>query len=357
MPIPIFAGTWHIQTNAKLRTDDVTGVMTFDDKLTTMSSIITTFYSQAKQYAKVASAGPVGGSRKAVGVLAPAPATPLYIFIAPEYYFKKTIGERCVSKVERDQFINCMSQLAANKPNLLLVPGTITWKKDATDSKSRKKAQTRLLERQHNFADGAFAAKKREQLKFVGDVKFVAYNTAYLFYGTSTFKYHKMNDVGELQAGDTDTLFIPGSLRGNYTIAGLQMGIEICGDHDVGMLNQPVDIHIVTSAAVTRKNDKVWAKDGGMFLHASNEGSEALKVTRAGATIPPNLNPLASMSHQPQLGTEHDMQFEIQSRLQDLRNRGVPESAVQQSADKFTKQVRQAFGGTLTTWMGMLDTV
>lgn len=355
MPTPIFAGTWHIQTNAKLRTDDVTGVMTFNDKLTTMSAVVSDFYSQAKQYAKVASAGSAGGSRKAVTTTAP--ATPLYIFIAPEYYFKKAIGERCVTKVERDQFLATMSQLAANKPHLLLVPGTITWKKDATDSKTRKKAQTRLIDRQHKFADGAFAEKKREQLKLVGDVKFVAYNTAYLFYGASTFKYHKMNDVGELQAGDTDTLFIPGSVRGNYTIAGLQLGVEICGDHDVGMLNQLVDVHIVTSACVTRKNDKIWAKDGGMFIHASNEGSEALKITRGGATAPPNLSPLASMSNQPQLGTEHQMHFEIQSRLQDLRNRGVPESAVQQSADKFTKQVRQAFGGTLTTWMGMLDSV
>ena len=355
MPTPIFAGTWHIQTNAKLRTDDVTGLMTFNDKLTTMSAVITDFYSQANQYAKVASAGTAGGSRKAVTTTAP--ATPLYIFIAPEYYFKKTIGERCVTKVERDQFIATMSQLAANKPHLLLVPGTITWKKDATDTKTRKKAQTRLVERQYKFTDGAFAEKKRQQLQFVGDVKFVAYNTAYLFYGTGTFKYHKMNDVGELQAGDTDTLFIPGSIRGNYTIAGLQLGIEICGDHDVGMLNQPVDIHIVTSASVGRKNEKVWAKNGGMFLHASNEGSEAWKVTRPGGTTPLQLSELASMSNQPQLGTEHQMQFEIQSRLQDLRNRGVPESAVQQSTEKFTKQVRQAFGGTLTTWMGMLDTV
>lgn len=349
---PVFAGTWQIETNSTDLAKDVPGVFAFDQKIETMTNVVQDFYKNARQYAKIG--GMTAGSR-AMPQSSPAEDRPLYIFIAPEYYFKKTVGERCVDKADRDRFIAAMSAIAQTSHNLLMIPGTVAWKKQA-DLKSSKKAEQRLIDRERNFlgqikekdVKGLFAKQKMLYRQDPG-AQYVAYNTAYIFFGAQTYKYHKMNDFSELEKGDQNTVFIPGSVRGIYDVGGFRIGIEICGDHDTGMLNQEVDIHIVTSALVTRKNDNVKAKNGGLFVHAASSHAEAHKVFRGAQGAPQLVEPY-SMESQPFVGDQQKMQQEIDQRMQ-----GITKNVEQRKAG-ITKQVRLAYGGRLTTWMAMLDT-
>jgi hypothetical protein len=350
---PVFAGTWQIETNNPENAKDIPGVFAFDQKIETMTTIVQDFYKNARQYAKIG--GMTAGDR-GVPVSSPAEDRPLYIFVAPEYYFKKSIGERCVDKADRDRFIAAMSAIAQSSNNLLIVPGTVAWKKPA-DEKASKKAEKRLVDREKNFLDQvkgkdvkSYFAKQKMLYRRDPDAQYVAYNTAYLFYGAQTYKYHKMNDFSELEKGDRNTVFIPGSARGIYDVGGFKIGIEICGDHDTGMLDQEVDIHIVTSAAVTRKNMNVKAKNGGLFVHAASSHAEAHKVFR-GAQDEMQLVEPYSMVNQPFVGDRQNMQQEVTRRMQ-----GITKN-VEQRKEGITKQVRMAYGGRLTTWMAMLDTI
>lgn len=351
---PVFAGTWQIETNHSDATRDIPGIFAFDDKVTTMSNIVRDFYKNARQYAKI---GGMTDGTQGVPLSSPAEDRPLYIFVAPEYYFKKTIGERCLAKTERDTFIQAMSAIAQANTNLLLIPGTVTWKKPA-DAKASTKAQQRLIDREAKIAGNTMKKveskplvdKQRMLIRGLPEAQYVAYNTAYLFYGTQTYKYHKMNDASEMDRGDLNTIFIPGSARGIYQIGGFTIGIEICADHDIGMLNQEVDIHIVTSASVGRKEANIKAKDGGLFIHASNGNAESFKVVRDPANGL-QLNEPPSLMSRPFVGDQGNMNNEIARRMQgitqnvDARKKGV------------TELVRLAHGGKLTTWMAMLDTV
>jgi hypothetical protein len=165
----------------------------------------------------------------------------------------------------------------------VIVPGTIIWSK-AADDKSRAKAQGRLRETLQN--KGLTAETKKVQSKWEdlrlrgeGQVKYLSYNSAYIFYDRYMYKYHKMDDVGEILPGDASkgTLFIPGSKPGyfpNLGGTGLTFGIEICGDHQNAALNQTVDIHILSSAMTTTITANIRARVGGLFVHAASDHTD-----------------------------------------------------------------------------------
>src|SRR5208337_5215763 len=103
---------------------------------------------------------------------------------------------------------------------LLIVPGTIIWKKPMNE-KARSKAQMRILAREKQIRESSADApevmekrlekmnSKRTALTWPSGsqdaVQFLAYNTAYLFYEGTTFKYHKMTDYVELTEDDART--------------------------------------------------------------------------------------------------------------------------------------------------------
>jgi len=206
----------------------------------------------------------------------------LYVFVAPEYYFKssKLDVERCLTKDERDIIIGTLWKLSYAYPHTVIVPGTIIWSKPA-DDKSRKKAQTRLLETMKEKGIKPAVKSKWDALSLrgPGEVEHVSYNSAYIFYYGSKYKYHKMNDADENLDGDLSkgTLFILGSKPGyfpNLGDTGVTFGIEICADHQDAVLNQTVDIHILSSATTTMTHANIRAREGGLFVHAASGHTE-----------------------------------------------------------------------------------
>jgi predicted amidohydrolase len=344
----VVAGAWQIQTNAQAQGGfdslDVTGVYPLDTKISTMERIVSEFYSDAESLAE--------GSG----------SPPLFIFVAPEYYFKRTLTQRFLTKEERDTVRNAMSGLAQSKRNLLLVPGTVTWRRPL-DRDAYKKAKERLQGRikMGHYPEKGIRVKDVPAPSLLrgtpkGDA---AYNTAYLYLGTEIRKYHKMEDAAELLDEDDDAVFIPGDGKNVFKFAGLDIGVEICVDHASHHLKDWVDIHIVTSATVGRTDDYVMAKDGGLYIQA-DAGSAQITVVDRTAGV--HLSPAAGGSTTPlQIGTEEELKAAGERRWkthkQNNPNYFSKNPDKKPESKRFNKElVRLAYGGKLTTAMVEVDT-
>ncbi len=259
----VVAGAWTIETNNAVGSD-IVGSQPVSSRLTYLHDVLKSFDVLCQQIS--------GWKNYSEGVL--------FIFVAPEYYFKssKLDVERCLTKDERDTIIETIKKWSYAFPHTVIVPGTIIWSKPA-DDKSRKKAYSRLKEtltQQGINPKTQWVQSKWEQLRPRGQgaVQYLSYNSAYIFYDGSIYKYHKMNDASENLDGDLSkgTLFIPGSKPGYFPDlgkTGLNFGIEICADHQGAVLNQTVDVHILSSAATTTNIASIRARVGGLFIHAA----------------------------------------------------------------------------------------
>ena len=345
----IIAATWQIDTNngatSSYESLDVTGIFPLATKISTMTRIVTDFYNAANVGL------PQGG------------IPPLFIFVAPEYYFKRTLTQRCLTKDERDETRAAMSALAQTKPNLLLIPGTIMWRKPL-DKKAYDKATQRMQQRlQMTPAYTGPTNLPKPSSPLIGKSKVkgdAAYNTAYLYMGDRIMKYHKMENVGELAADDTGAVFVPGDGNNVFTVSGLKIGVEICGDHEAHHLKQSVDIHIVTSASVKRTDTHVMAKDGGLYIRANSGDAEITKVDRYAdqpLTAAPNstVTPLQVGAH----GAEDEFFQRRWDKTKELSQANwvrYPERK-QPKKQSIREDVRLAFGGKLTTVVTEVNTI
>lgn len=342
----VVAGTWQIQTNdpgtARFPSLDVTGIFPLDTKISTMEQVVTDFYDGAQS------------------LLVHSSIPPLYIFVAPEYYFKRTLTQRCLTKEERDTARTAMSILAQSKPNLLLIPGTVTWRKPL-DKKAYAKAMERMAGRiELGGYSGVTKLPKPSGFFGKGTAKAdAAYNTAYLYMGPRIMKYHKMEDVGELAEEDEGAIFIPGNGNNVFTISGLRIGMEICGDHESHRLKEMVDVHIISSASVVRTDEHVMAKNGGLFIRADSGKAEITMVDRHAVTP---LSEAPGTVITPQIGGNGAMQAAFDERwgtTKQLSRATWAKHPDQKAPKKLSVQedVRMAYGGKLTTAVVEVDTL
>jgi len=190
-------------------------------------------------------------------------ATALYVYVGPEYLLQRSYSMRTVKEDEKTQIVNHLAAVSNACPGMLMMPGTLTWRK--------KKGFERSFLRQP--AD--------------------AYNSAFLFFnGAMVHRHDKNEDVGELQALDLTkntrfdsrprARFVHGAHSGRFVCNLLDFGIEICGDHGQGTLaaGGQVDIHLLTSASVSHAFNaagmpRIAARDGGVFVHCNDQSGRA----------------------------------------------------------------------------------
>jgi hypothetical protein len=282
--------------------------------------------------------------------------SPKGLFIAPEYLFAKpvssgssghTLGSgRQLEEGEKDLLVNYMKHVSSTMPDLLIIAGTVAWRKPferPVDKQKRSrdgsdKTQSRLEKARaaiEEYAKTAFpsastplsqhlsgawrqsstsssvaattSAKKLEDLSvnafFSEPAGFVGRNTAYvLLNGDVLFKYNKRGDFHEvLHDNSADgTVFVPGLFDGRFLVKtaeqpprSIEFGLEICLDHAVGMLERTVapkgrvDVHLITSASVAVEPKNVAVKDQGYLVHASSNASYSKAQVCPGLTDVP----------------------------------------------------------------------
>jgi len=115
--------------------------------------------------------------------------------------------------------------------------------------------------------------------------------------GSVVFSYKKQANFNE-EIGDSQLLFLPGGRNGVRNFEGAVFGVEICLDHNIGMLsrqvrsNRPVDIRVTLSDSVRMKPESLWVLQyGGWLIHGSTDASEngVWQKTTAGITTTKSL--------------------------------------------------------------------
>jgi hypothetical protein len=146
-----------------------------------------------------------------------------------------------------------------------------------------KAANLRALKPQQTaLAHKTPSAKKKQDSLDGGGVKFVAKNEMVLYHkGRDVARYAKVGDYQEVPesrqvAGPNCTIFIPGLKAGRATVGGVPWGVEICFDHNLGVLNAAKTealplVHLLCSAAVNRDENHTVVKAGGYVIHSSSD--------------------------------------------------------------------------------------
>jgi hypothetical protein len=262
--------------------------------------------------------------------------SPRGLFIAPEYLFAKDapsgvhgIGsQRQLEEVDKDALVEYMKNLSDTMKGLLIVGGTVAWRKPfdrpegrrqhskgaliGTDKLTRtEKARTAIdayanlvfqntsdphtedLSADWQQSGGGLktAQTSKDKIDEIwaasvfdgGPAGYVGRNTAYvLLDGNVLLKYNKRGDFHEVLVGD-GTVFVPGIFDGRFEVTTaeqpprtIQFGLEICLDHAVGVLRRTVvpkgrvDVQLITSAAVAVEPKHVAVKNQGYLVHASS---------------------------------------------------------------------------------------
>jgi predicted amidohydrolase len=225
------------------------------------------------------------------------------ILISHEDYFRcanRKNSFRPYSETQMREIERAICQLSRQHPRILIIPGTISWRKKVIDPRyhfSRKasyadylvskeargisslKSQASWKSRPPSQSHGgqfptlgptkAYAYQKiydtwgkrgayveehldaeKEYKKDLDDIKFndqlqdlsVIRNTA-IFYleGQQKYKYHKSSQSEadeELNEPDAPSFYLPGTTAPILNIAGINIGIEICIDHYYGLLDE-----------------------------------------------------------------------------------------------------------------------
>lgn len=261
-------------------------------------------------------------------------ARPWGLFAMPEYFIAKpaqaamhNIGEaRHVEESEKELYLVLMKFHSRRHPGLIILPGTIAWRKPLQRPVDRMhhrkgpnagqpKAETRTAKalrsvgnvatwQGKNILDtmnGGPASPSNPTVltKLAGlatnSFQYMARNTAYILYdGEIRLKYNKQGDFHEV-LDNSGTVHIPGSSEGYFTVPSqtlrrdLTFGLEICLDHcfgsfarDAQRLGQ-VDVQILCSAQTRFNINHAAVRQGGYFLHScSNRAEGGLWINQAG---------------------------------------------------------------------------
>jgi hypothetical protein len=205
-----------------------------------------------------------------------------WIFLTPEYTFSYSgalaphQGHAQISGVEQEQIKAQLSTLSARYDDLLLVPGTVAFRKPAVGRGVGNTRVNKILDGHRHHGNSlphlataqphvahdvnvALAASRLQAQASAARLEThrrdaeLARNTAYgYFQGGKVLKCHKQADIGETNAASPDLHFARGTEVARWrdgAANGLHYGLEICADASHGVLKQSgaLDIHIVVA--------------------------------------------------------------------------------------------------------------
>ena len=259
----------------------------------------------------------------------PAPGKVKSIFMAPEFLFtnRDKTATTAMTRIQRDVTLTNLMKIAQDSPSMLLLPGTIVFKESAsakhksfwTGAEGGETYGAKATANLKNAANPtvhstlapraytgrsvfpphptqespshqpedlrAFYTARAEELDAMEKNlairqskidTFLVKNRTYVFFeGTKIFTYGKKCNCNDFALDAEKGTFVPGKKEGVTTIDSLNVGIEICYDHDRGTLSKHLsakvlDLHLIMSAAVPGSDVAFMVKQGGYVLHASS---------------------------------------------------------------------------------------
>jgi hypothetical protein len=280
----------------------------------------------------------VEGKRKQVAGGAGLWTVPQVLFVAPEYLFSEPTGfykdplgvrrprllagiddaqhssKRHMDESRLKKLLDKLKRLSRKYSHILIVPGTIAWNKPVSDPQflldrftdaaaahggmplahgvaaagphdALKRARAASLNAVQ-IAPAAYAAQRgiseREAKKQLKNAR-ICFNTAPVLYaGRIVWVYNKHGDYNEMNHAYNNVrkyqIAMPGVRTGYFNLgagAGLNFGIEVCLDHNIGILRSQfsgsrVHIHIISSAWVDVRDDHCMALVDGYVAHAAS---------------------------------------------------------------------------------------
>lgn len=184
---------------------------------------------------------------------------PVYLFVAPEYYWIKDGLYNLYDEGEKATIYSALKSTSTELSNLLMFPGTVNWQVPSA---------------QHIGAQPQNLRAKA----------FVGYNACPVYLGGQLLLdyYKKFND-GELDKRETAAFGAgPSEAPQDFSAKGLRFGLDICGDLNKGQLNltlggQQVDVMVLTSGSMLHdftdsRLVTIPVRDGGAFVHCDNSG-------------------------------------------------------------------------------------
>jgi hypothetical protein len=227
------------------------------------------------------------------------------IFLAPEYFFArkqftssdfmdgqapynpgqgegasdKKRAKIAYTQSSKNSLVDKLKRLTANRPDFLLVPGTIHWRNHFYFKKIR-----------NQFRDDTLYNQVRNTAPVMAN-------------GDVILSYDKHVDAGELdydrrlRVGNENFVkpaekyrYVGGSTPGIFTLWGMRLGIEICGDTSSSILKTAcgtdrVDVHILVSAGSGANIQSCATVPDGLLLHndgATYHTSQQVYRTNAG---------------------------------------------------------------------------
>jgi hypothetical protein len=250
----------------------------------------------------------------------------LRIFVAPEYLLIKSStaleDERAVS-FDDFKLLQEESRLEKLSKGLLLIPGTVVWKKPALrdgGSEGGGSAPDRLeklKEQSDRYEERikAYYKNRSGSVTFVatGEIEsfekklgkldkvdrsraYIARNAAYVYYdGKLLLKYYKQSEYRgkktlELSSADRklhpkEIKFIRGYKEGLFKVelskeTIVRCGVEICADHPGQELKYsstdgPLNLHFILSDQTANQKNSVAVGPGGYVVHASTSSDSS----------------------------------------------------------------------------------
>lgn len=236
------------------------------------------------------------------GMAAPAGATVVDLFAAPEYLFADSATRHFVDAPTKDRILEKIRAMTLRYPNILLFPGTVAWKKPMHETRTflnkdrSRRAHRRLDSMTNKYATGKGnydQHKNRLTAALANDDEvYYAQNTAYVMRrGKVVLKYHKMADGGEVFREDREdamVVWVPGNRKGTFTLDGLKFGLEICAERSARMLDVwnvgDVDVHVMIAASNKPSPNTASISQDGYLLHADSNLPPAAYQRKGGGS-------------------------------------------------------------------------
>jgi predicted amidohydrolase len=248
-----------------------------------------------------------------------------YVFLAPEYFFSNNRyqNSRFFDHDVKRFILKELSAIARKYPQMLIIPGTVLWRKDAfvQDSRNIGLGKTPAPTNKTSTVDNALAriaaakplgTATKSDWGFVADNQATGYlnqpdvkqymatqsfgqqelllltaashrteiaqNVAYVCMGDRMLKYHKIGNYEEVKQESGNLVFVPGSIKGFFSVGAVNYGLEICMDHALSMIPAANQAHVrvIVSSYVNFRAD-TWSGSNVVLLHSSTERADSSK--------------------------------------------------------------------------------